>query len=384
MDTKMLLADTNPTLRQWITNNHMLPVLRIHEKTIRFEGTQIRDYPFEPDHLIIRDIKTVHRFLKHFGHLITKVALIGPSYHDAHTTEISQLIAVHCSNNLREIDLRESGTYLISDTNATFPNVLNVKLDYYNFADVNLQIHRIFPAMEQLIVDIGAVSTTEPGTHFDAILAHVCYSLRSIENLRSLNLRKPRVSMLDLQVINENLPNLVNLNVQAPIRTDNEYSVHFRNVNNFTCSILEYVGHDQPCPITFDHLETLRISSLLSKSTHMAFKLIEQNSQLKSLSMPLVGSEIMLNGLINRIQTTHNLVDMEMKWNVMRDRNEPLPDFSGFQRMTFVIRNGNEKMEERESVMEKLPGEWTVVDETKEESKVSRANDSFIKVERIM
>lgn len=64
IDTKMLLADINPQLRQWITENHMLPVLRIHEKTIRFEGTKLRDQSYEPDHLIIRDIQTIKRFFK--------------------------------------------------------------------------------------------------------------------------------------------------------------------------------------------------------------------------------------------------------------------------------------------------------------------------------
>lgn len=381
IDTKMRLADINPHLRQWIADNHMLPVLRIHQKTIRFEGTSLRDQPYEADHLIIRDIQTVRRFLKHFGHLITKMVLVGQSYHDTQTTEICHLIATHCSASLQEIDLRASGSYLISDTDVTFPNVLNVKLDYFNYTD-NLQIHRIFPAMEQLTLEIDEVKTIEPGAHLDRNLANICHSVRFNEKLQSLNLRKPRVSMLDLQVINENLPNLVSLEVRAPILADIKYPVHFENVKNFTCSLLEGVGRDQTCPITFEHLEALTLNSILTKHTDLPFKLVQQNAAVQSLKMPLVGSEIASNELINHIEATHNLRGMEITWMVMRGRSEPLPNFSAFQRMKFVIRNGNDKMEERASVMKKLPSEWTIVEETKKDSRVSFENFSFITVER--
>lgn len=360
-----------------------IPVNEISGKNIRFEGMKIRNHPAEANDVIIRDFHKSLEFLSKFGDQITSLTLIGQSYQSDETDEIARNIALYAANSLRDIDLRSSGSYLIRDANVSFPELINMKLDAYDFPQ-DMQLHRIYPNMQRLTVSIGAVQATKSNAQLDRNLKRICSSIRLNGKIHTLNLQKQRLSMVDLKELSD-LPALETMNIQSLIVTDNEHSVHFRTVRNFTGRLVEAIeiNRPRPCPITFSKLETIKITWIAKQSTYMPFKLIEENVGLKTIIMPLVDDVKAVNDLLTKIKNAHNLQDLDITWTVTRDRKEPLPDFSAFKRMKFSVRNINYKMEERESLMSKLPAEWKVIDEWNEQTEDGRLNFSHILVERI-
>lgn len=337
---------------------------QVAEKNIRFHGPQLpKAHPAEPNDLVINSYKAALKFLIKFGSAITSLTLVGGSFEESELSELSRHIAFYTENTLREITLIDSGEVLLYKTNSAFPNVVAVHLNYYNLSHVDLELHRIYPALQDLTLTIG--EPTQRVTLANQNLQTVIDSVRFNPQLISLTLTMPTVSMHDLAAVAE-LQALEALTVNSIIRTDVLFPVNFPNVQNFTGALLESDEvYYHPCPVTFDRLERLHITSIVHGSQEMPFKLIEQNAGLKALTMPLIVDISAVDQLLNRIGETHDLKRLEMTWTVAACRREPLPNFGDhFKQMTFVVSHCDGVRNESNRILTKLPAyQWAFVSE---------------------
>lgn len=336
---------------------------QIAEKNVRFHGPRLPNtHPADPTDLVIHSYKSALKFLINFGSDITRLTLVGGSFEPSEVAEICRHIGFYAENTLQEITLENSGDDLLYKMQSTLPNVRALRLNYHNFSRVDLELHRIYPALQALTLTIGEPTANAQVANQNLRIA--VDSARFNAQLTALTLAMPTVSMHDLAAVAE-LQALQALNVQTLIRTDSQFPVHFANVRNFSGALLERAeAYFNPCPITFDRLERLHITAIVHGGHEMPFKLVEQNAQLKALTMPLIVDVSAVEQLLGRIADTHDLPALEMTWTVPACRTEALPDFGGLRRMTFEVEHCDDKRAESERIVSQLPADrWIVVSE---------------------
>lgn len=364
----------------WTGLNSLKPH-QIAEKNVRFHGPRLPStHPADPTDLVVHSYKSALNFLINFGSEITRLTLVGGSFEPSEVSEICRHIGFYAENTLQEITLESSGDDLLYKMQSTLPRVRALRLNYHNFSRVDLELHRIYPALQALTLTIG--EPTANARMANQNLRIVVDSARFNAQLTSLTLHMQTVSMHDLAVVAE-LQALAAFNVQTLIRTDSQFPVHFANVRNFSGALLERAeAYFNPCPITFDRLERLRITAIVHGGHEMPFKLVEQNAQLKALTMPLILDVSAVGQLLGRIAETHDLAALEMTWTVPACRNEALPDFGGLRRMTFEVEHCDDKRTESERILSQLPADqWTVVSEWVQEADDSRQKSTIVVIE---
>lgn len=333
----------------------MIPLYRVSDKFIHINrpenGQQITN-----DDLYIDDFRSVLRFLRNFGHLITKLIFVGNnSFSSNEKLEISKSIVEYCSNSLKEINLIESESYLTNDADQTFPNVRNVAL--LSFSKLNIsQIHRIYPNMRELSLkyDLLVLSNS-------SIWKQLYISFRSSSTLRALSLS--RVPSFDqLEFINNNLPNLQSLAFGYDPRDfskSGDRNVHFVNVRHFQVTVLggvQGVTNDS-FPIAFNHLETLEMS--ISEFANIPVKLIEQNPGLRSLTVPFA----IASRIVNNVRDSEHLEELTLKWSNdvnTGDLESLLNELGQLNRLTFIVLDSPERMTNWYALQRTIQDAWRI------------------------
>lgn len=349
------LADTSARFRTLITDQYMIPLLQIPKKLIHIGG-QKHFHQLTTDDLFIGTFQIILRFLRNFGHLITKLKFIGnSSFSSDEKFAISEYIEKYCSQTLADIHLIESNSYLTNDAKRTFPNVLKVTIS--SFSQLNIsQIHRIFPNMLELALtnDLLAISNT-------STWKQLYNSLESMPQLRALSLS--RIPSYDqLEFINKILPNLESLAIgydPSDFPNSIERNVHFANVRHFQVNVLggtQGITNDS-FPVVFDQLATLEMK--MNEFASIPIKCIEENVALTSLTLPFeIASRIS-----NNIKELKHLNELKVKWSTdvnAADLMSLMNELNQLDCFTFIVSDLPDKLINLYAVKGILQDEWNV------------------------
>lgn len=309
---------------------------------------------------------SIEQLLRNFGHLITKLEFSSLPFTQREVQLINWQIAKYCPN-LQKISLSNVDFYLISETNQTFQNVVSVDLKYHHFTDI-LELDRIYPHMERLKIvsrfpvifksvvrsypHLKHLEINEWGTSHESLLIQDLLELNP--QLESLVIGGyPKLNVL--KNAGERLENLTSLALTVrSSNIDGAHAAHFPNVRDFTLHIgwetIESLDH---VPITFNHLEVLRISTSLSFENVANF--IKVNEHLKVLAIYTTQT------FSSVLKVLHGLADLEeirLKWSkniATADVLSLLNDFAKLNSVTFVV----SIEEDFNDLLEIVPSEWS-------------------------
>lgn len=356
------LADTNTEFRQLITDRYMIPIFRIHEQVISFEKQDIVMY-IPDDTIAIGKVHTILRFLRIFGHLITRVKLSGSQFEEKQTALITRYIDEYCAINLVELDLIDAGEYLISNAERIFEKARKVHLRNVKQLE-NIQIHRIYPNINELSFATDSKLAASPLYHLQ-YTQHFGNSLISLAQLRTLSLHG--LPTFDLvSVISAKMPQLETLSIAYYV---NNFVVpanqitHFNKVKTLKISVLEHnESHTiNSLPLKFDQLDNLEIfSSLLH---NVPINLIVENVGLRTLSLPTTLRMDEFWPVFDQIQSTHmNLSELTVVWNQLSDARtvKLMTDFQQFNKITFRVNDLSDTRIHLSTLLALVPLEWQV------------------------
>lgn len=291
------MAEVNENFRYLIDKHYMVTKYRLFDKTLKILSTNVAHLNAEE---ILIGQQFAVQFLRHFGHLVTKLDFSAENINDANE-EIAKTIARSCSTTLTSIKLRETGHFLLSAANLTFDRVKVLDIRSTSFTD-DFRLARIYPRLEELTIDIchpkSSPTLFRPYGHLQR--------LKVIEtNLRKFNasilhgiltknpqLRRLTVDrFLDAELLAKvnNLPDLHELNLSF----DERDFIHLKqmngislvkNVRKFTFSIEKLIiSRHYQIPVTFTDLETLEITS--TKMTQPVQEFIARHDTIKVLGL---------------------------------------------------------------------------------------------------
>lgn len=186
--------------------------------------------------------------------VIEKLIFYGDSFKPNETTDISRHIASRFTNTLTEIHLKDTGDFLVSVTNQTFPNVVRFTLEYERLPDSS-QIARIYPAVQALELYLDYL----PRKYYDSNRAHAAELVSSMPQLQNLTVRGWTNSLLPS--IEQNLRHLKKLNM-IYLRQPTNQTFHFTSVRKLYLTLEKRsIGARDPIPFIFDGLETLSLTA---------------------------------------------------------------------------------------------------------------------------
>lgn len=296
------VASTNINFRRLITTRIMLPIFKIHEKTICL--APINSVYENPDEIRIGKFDDIIRFVENFGGVITKLLFDGSGLSAYEKREISSKIAEY-STELIELDIFQANDFLLTTTNHKFNKAIKVVFrDTENVA--NFQIHRIYPAMKELHL----TATTKS-------IEYIQNTSDSLANLRALNLFG-RSSPVFLQSIKESLPQLESLGFCYYPREFYEFhaktnqTVHFLHVTSLRLVVIGSNNNDRTIrfPIIFNRLVELEVLAVTADD--LPIQLIEENAGLKSLSIPWMSG---VDALFRCLRHARNLEELQFEWS---------------------------------------------------------------------
>lgn len=355
------LADTTPEFRQLITDRYMIATFRIHEQEIVFQKQDIPMY-IPADTIAIGNVHTIVRFLRIFGHLVTKMELKGSEFEANEVLLITQYIGEYCAKNVLELEMIGAGEYLISNTEHVFE-----KAEIVHFHDVkpleNVQIHRIFPNINELKLESKFTRL-----YHNQNTQNIMNSLSSLPQLRKLSLHGLATFDL-LPVISANLLHLESLSIAYYIRNfivPTNQTFHFDTIKSLEISVLgtDILNNSHPVdtlPLTFANLESLKIKSSLLRN--MPINLIEENVGLRELSLPQPTEMALLWPVFSRIRSTHtNLKALTVVWHELDNDQtvELMTRFQQLQKITFRVCDVGDTRFHLSALLNLVPNEWQV------------------------
>lgn len=361
------VTNVNVRFRALIIAHSARLKLELHEVTVRF----ISDFSgkiHDGDVITITRSVEIQRFLQYFGHFVSKVEFYGRGYNDNELLEISQSIEKYCATTLIEFEQSETGNYLTRDTNRVFSKITNLHLRQLNNQSLyDLQIHRIYPALEQLTLAFHPF-IKKNATYFHQIFSNqVKHLLGSIPKLSAFHINP--VPSLDLiRSINVIEPNLKSLAIGYDsndfiLRSNNNRNVHFHNVNNFKLNVFgDRTNSLNPFPITFDRLDSLEIVTM--DVIDVPTRLIEQNVALKSLSLPYISQHDNLRSIFNLIERLQNLEKITLEWCGDLSSTYLMDQLDQLNEIVFIARDIHLSKNVSEVLKSAIPSAWNVANLT--------------------
>lgn len=352
-DELLNLAEINARFRHLI-GHYMLAKYSIHKKILRLRN--VENAAITNTAINIGKCATALRFLRHFGHLITKLEYTNKQHNFIENLEINHSIQRFCARTLVEIKLSSVQCYLIGDVNNTFEKVTNVDFSSDSFPRDNLQLHRIYPRMERLNFSIPnpmTITMTSLAQTYSNLKhlefyeydgdSHLRRIIRANLQLRSLKLNMcPTIELL--RFLDENLPHLESLAVPCCEFGANS-SVFMKNVKKFMVTIngLE-TDSVSPFPVTFNQLESLDLW-ITTTIANVPIKLIEQNIGIKVLSLQWIESIETYSHVIDTfVKPLAELNDLHITWSNSINVTETLHLFDQINQLkvktiTFIMTN---------------------------------------------
>lgn len=350
------LAAANQTLREIIGFEYLVGIYAVHERTIVVA-------PEEFPHNAVTDLKineptVAVTFFQQFGTLATKVMVLGNKFSFRDASAISRAIADHC-NNLVDIHAERLDNHLVFGTNHTLPHVKRVHFKFEAFLELS-RIHRIYPALEQLSIELAPASTV---TTFNPAVQEVCRLLPRIPKLRSLTL----VGILSnelLGLINAHLPALAELSIvydaTAPASTDR---VHFKNVRSFSVTMTAASGRkaSNVLPVSFDELEALAIYT--TDYALVPVRLIEDSDYLETFSLPWTRDKYGVDYVVELLMRKKYVEKVTLRyWMEQPAANtiSLISSFRGVHEITFVLWDERSSALQRDILISVIPDEWRI------------------------
>lgn len=143
-DSLINLSAASPSLHSLITDHYMIPKFRIHEKLIFINGNiKLSASIIADDDIFIGKIGVVSRFLRLYGHIITRLKVDATRLLETEMVEFGQLIREHCSSTLLEFQLTESPELVFASQANHFASVRHFSIDIRSnepLADVSIRL----------------------------------------------------------------------------------------------------------------------------------------------------------------------------------------------------------------------------------------------------
>lgn len=371
-DEMIHLAGTNTEIRQIITDHFMIAKYHIHEKVIRVEGAGHWDRV--GNDIIIGNYSKALPFLRIFGHKITKLRVVGDHYSLDVIGKICEYVARYCSKTIIELDVINTDDYLTVRTWETFTKATKVYFDRLRYVD-NIQIQRIYPAAKELLISLDpAVDGSNKYVHHYPI--QIRNLIRAMPELHTLDVHLPTFDMLT--VVKASMPYLESLSISyfvESFRKSVNQIMHFEKIKDFEVRVKgkNSIGPLNSLPITFDNLETLAILS--TRFDSIPLNLIEENVNLKKISLPYTFPSISLLSLVARISHSHQqLEELHLLWtdlNTDADMFSVLTALDRLKKIIFIVlvyNNGDlagDRARPFPFFIDIIPPEWQVGNITK-------------------
>lgn len=327
----------------------MIPVFRIHEKTIRLVTSE---YPIKaPNMLVFTNNQTILPFLRAFGHLITSLQYVTKSEVSVENIEqISNYIMQYCSDTIIELDLGSRSASLITSSNNVFKSLTILKLRYWHSFD-DTDINRNFPMLEDLTFETcfpipDSMFQFYPKLQrlrFESSPASMNFAaiteiLRFNRQLRELSIvAVPPFELLEF--ISTELMDLEHLSFHYKtngIFVRRSDKVHFENLKSFSIRMNDWFGAPHQAPITFGRLETLEI---LTYDADIPINLVKDNFELKSISLPQANTAA-AKEILMQAGPFRGLEEIKMQWADAEDNlnvREIMERFESLQRIILIV-----------------------------------------------
>lgn len=350
---------------------------RFKDCTIRFDlYSSLSTRPLEPNEIIISNYDIAITTLQYHGNSIKKLSFNGEMFKKHEMIEISHHIAEYTSKTLMEISLINVDDFLLSTTNRSFTNVTSVKIQCDKYAD-KMKLYQIYPKMQrfQFVFQLLGVPLSSLVQYYNRLehleLLDSGGILGENVNIRPIIEMNPHIQSLVLnrfperellQVINEYLPLLKSLSLTMGFLDsyEKERSVHFNGVKSFVIDCM-HSGWDwndtfDRFPITFERLEVLDIKTWSLDDISM--RLIEQNEQLKELSLTEMDTSGGLSRVLSSIKHLHELEVITVQWFGNISQGDTLRLMNGIGKLktiTFIL----SKWSDLGVLKAMVPNEWS-------------------------
>lgn len=371
------MAEISPEFNELIADRYMKPIHKIHEKKLIIENTNINEIVIS-DKIHIGQYEIALKFLRIFGHLITKMEFNGDKFYTYQIMAIGHSIAHHCSNSLVELEINHGDDYLISDSARIFSKVTTLSLWMHKYLD-RFQLNRIYPKLESLNLigdSIEYKSLAQQYAHLTSFRVHLFASrshdsavekiLRENPQIRSLHLTTlPSVDLL--QFISKHLRDLDSLSVETtpfgfpepPNSNGTRQTIHFESVKHFQIEIKGRArSPPEVFPITFQQLKSCEI--IAASLDGIPKKLIEQNVGLKSLSIPATTKGHAFSQILEFLTLSlHDLEEINVSWSSNVHEEETLRLMTQFDRLRkigFTVWDDSNRI----ALMRIIPTNWKV------------------------
>lgn len=291
----------------------------------------------DPESIIFRKIGTAGRFLRLFGHLISKIGITESKNIIDDNVPIAETISLYCSETLKELQFSEMVySDIFKDFEKPFKNLEYLSLwgHFEIVSSEKFNFGELFPAVKTLSLKdvklddkIGFVSKLQHLEHLSVTLKlneHLDDTFGFLDDNDIMELIKmnPHIHHLTLsscnramlQFVSENMPQLKTLELGEydESNSDDQREINFNNLKSF--KMLEFIKGDLLRNIQFENLEELEIRN--EKSDKTWIDAVAQNFHLKKLHIkePALNNED-LNELA-RIIAPRDITELTAKVNI--------------------------------------------------------------------
>lgn len=310
--TELINVAVNGKFRQIIIDHYMLPIYHIDTEFVHIRKHRTWDRPSEHN-ITIGNYASSIKFLRHFGHLITKLAHNPAGFFPREVDELERHIVKYCGGSLIEFDL--------------------VDFDY---------MYR-------------------PNW------------MKALQSVHSIRLGVARKFPL-IKFISEEFPHLESFAMNYyPTDCAEVYpsNAHFPNVRKFEI-YTDFLSGRTVCgvfPITFDQLESLDIKMSLDVD-QITPRILYQNPSLKSFSF--INKHPAESEIIEHLKYVPSLEEFTFEWSPETRGMDAFP-WQQLKKITFIVSDDLDSQTNRNHLMEIIPNGWNLINE-KEDRTASRVS----------
>lgn len=373
----LALAAKDARFKRLIDEHIIRSRFQLHQRTICLTSEPKENYADQNCFLIDR-FESAIGFLKSFGHIVTKLRIIGNSSEQNCIDTIGQLINDHCSQSLKELTLENIEENPMIAWKNKFP-----KLEIINFVNIQqsngLKIHKMCPHLRRLNVvqDTQRHSKLEfLGFHFPHLVNLKIHStfLPNNPHLHRVVSLNPQLKSFYisgyfdvklLKFIKEHLPNLQSFGLKYNLfgNSRNVETVEFENITDFSMDLQHLtfnMGYNSQL-FSFKRLTSLELICHVLDEGLMSF--MTKNKQLVTLKIMQMNAKY--DELVELIQALPELKEIHTQWVDVNQSSEVVQLMTGANQIETIVLEVNES--DRQSLLLAVPPSWKLVtDESKE------------------
>lgn len=341
------LASINDEFLEIIRGHIMLPKYRMREKTIRISQQMLGSV--DTNIISFTELDEILRFLRTFGDLVEKITFDGSGYGIQGRALISRHIQKYCSKTLQQLELIDTGDFLIASTNNSFEKLTKMILQNIDVL-IAPQMQEMFPVLFELQLHKSATLSEDV--------------LKSLSHLRFLHLHDS-ANLGFLKSASKWLTDLESLKFGYYPRELQDFyletgePIHFRNVRDLSVIVLGD-GDEQRTwdvfPLAFGELKHLEIFAI--DKDDVPIKLIQANKKLESVSIPWTNDGNAIAAIVRQLQ---NISMLTFEWPAENHSSLwlALNECRSLQTMKITVWTLLTSVKDWAAL---LPAEWFVVD----------------------